>query len=614
MLISNKKQNIFTKIGTLSLFFVLIFSFLVINKTKAAAIIDDEIKTYPTSAVFKGHISYTYPETSIPNIYYYFFENGAINETINSNKVKLKTSGSPSYNFILQLGDPKTNPLMIGKEYFLVITDADSIGKWAAGKDFKISGKWTIKTTTNLTATESSTPTVTTEIAKSIESDLTLFGKVSNNNNPSSVWFKIGTKENNLSILTAKQEMKKNGQFSALFNQYRTTDIKNNSTVYYQACAKNTKGENCGEILNFESGLGRENIPSTQTQQQNITPPKDTKTDTVYTPLAPLPDPDTGELKTSFDTKDSCAFGTYLNIIIKIFFGICAALAMLMIIIGGIQYMTSELMSSKESAKESITHAIFGFLLALSAYLILNTLNPDLLNACLNNLPKAEITIIEPLSSQQERVSQNLANNKVFKRTKYYNNLKTLVGNKYPHCIMQATIQIESGGNTNSQIIGHDENVKNSQIKSRRDFISSGKKSSGATFTPTSNAKDPIQNDDGRNSSVAPKPNELKLGLDLRFSHSVGMFGITFFPPNGTITDGSNFTMQQIYNNTNNADLKWAVNHAEKAYNYCGKDPQKVFYYWGAGGNCSTPKAGSWNAVISAQKMDLYNQCLKQDN
>lgn len=142
-----------------------------------------------------------------------------------------------------------------------------------------------------------------------------------------------------------------------------------------------------------------------QTQQQNQ--PKDT--DTVYTPLAPLPDPDTGKLLESLDTKGSCAFGTYLNIIIKIFFGICAALAMLMIIIGGIQYMTSELMSSKESAKESITHAIFGFLLALSAYLILNTLNPDLLNACLK-MDKATITIQEENETADSAVLEPASN------------------------------------------------------------------------------------------------------------------------------------------------------------------------------------------------------------
>ncbi|MEI7809986.1 MAG: pilin [bacterium] len=336
-------------------------------------------------------------------------------------------------------------------------------------------------------------------------------------------------------------------------------------------------------------------------------------TNTNYTLLAPLPDGNGGQL-TNFEsdpTKNPCAFGKYMNTLIKIVLGISAVLAMIMIIKGGFEYMGSSLPSGKESGKGTIMEAILGLIIALSAYLILYTINPDLLNFCIDkSLPNVNITI-EPLSAQQERVTQNLSSNRVFKRTKYYNDIKILVGNKFPHCIMQATTQIEGGG-ASSQLIGHDENVKSSQIKSRRDFIASGKKFSGTTFVPISDAKNSIQNDDGKNSSVAPKPSDPTLGLDLRFSHSVGMFGTTFFPPNGTIADGSNFTMQQIYNNTNNADLKWATGHAEKGYNTCGKDPQKVFYYWG--GSCKTPTAGSWNAMVSAQKMDLYNQCLKQDN
>ena len=79
---------------------------------------------------------------------------------------------------------------------------------------------------------------------------------------------------------------------------------------------------------------------------------------------------------------------------IKIVIGFAAVLAMVMIVMGGIEYMTSELISSKEEGRERIIHAVLGLLIALGAYLILNTINPQLLNACLDKLPKAEITII----------------------------------------------------------------------------------------------------------------------------------------------------------------------------------------------------------------------------
>ena len=55
--------------------------------------------------------------------------------------------------------------------------------------------------------------------------------------------------------------------------------------------------------------------------------------------------------------------------------------------------MTSELISSKEAGKERITHALLGLLIALGAYALLFTINPELLKICLDTLPKAEIMI-----------------------------------------------------------------------------------------------------------------------------------------------------------------------------------------------------------------------------
>ncbi|MES2416357.1 MAG: pilin [Patescibacteria group bacterium] len=110
-----------------------------------------------------------------------------------------------------------------------------------------------------------------------------------------------------------------------------------------------------------------------------------------YYPLAPLPFQE-GKVDT---TSSDCPFGNYLNILIKLFIGICAVLAMIKIVIGGMQYMTSELASSKEDGKNSITSAVFGLILALGAFAILNTLNPQLLQICLNNLPKAVVQVEE---------------------------------------------------------------------------------------------------------------------------------------------------------------------------------------------------------------------------
>lgn len=136
------------------------------------------------------------------------------------------------------------------------------------------------------------------------------------------------------------------------------------------------------------------------------TPPKEeeTKKDPTYIFLAPLPCDDTknipgcvgGELTTFDPTNaqgENSKIGEYLNIMIRIFIGICAVLAVIMIVMGGIEYMTSELISNKENGKHHITGAIFGLLLALGAWTILNQINPDILNTDLSSLKTVEVEV-----------------------------------------------------------------------------------------------------------------------------------------------------------------------------------------------------------------------------
>lgn len=98
---------------------------------------------------------------------------------------------------------------------------------------------------------------------------------------------------------------------------------------------------------------------------------------------------------TDFDPTGEHALGRYLNLMIKIFLGVSAVLAMVMIMAGGLEYMTSELISSKEHGKERISNAIFGLLLAFGAYLILYTINPDLLETEVNLANKTIVVTID---------------------------------------------------------------------------------------------------------------------------------------------------------------------------------------------------------------------------
>lgn len=64
---------------------------------------------------------------------------------------------------------------------------------------------------------------------------------------------------------------------------------------------------------------------------------------------------------------------------------IIAAAAVLAIAFWGVRYMLSNVAGIKGVSKNRIWDALFGLLIALSAYLILKTINPDILNS-LNNL------------------------------------------------------------------------------------------------------------------------------------------------------------------------------------------------------------------------------------
>jgi hypothetical protein len=98
--------------------------------------------------------------------------------------------------------------------------------------------------------------------------------------------------------------------------------------------------------------------------------------DDDYHLLAPLP---------GFSVANKALqLGDYLNIIFKIAIGICAALAVVMIVVYSFMYMGEESVFGKTQAKNRIGMALGGLLLALGAYAILNTINPDLVSGTLS--------------------------------------------------------------------------------------------------------------------------------------------------------------------------------------------------------------------------------------
>ncbi|MDP3958074.1 MAG: pilin [bacterium] len=74
---------------------------------------------------------------------------------------------------------------------------------------------------------------------------------------------------------------------------------------------------------------------------------------------------------------------SYLQTVFNLGIGIAVALAVVMIVIGGAQYLSTDAVFGKEEGKEKLTHAVWGLILALGVFIILNTVNPDILKSSL---------------------------------------------------------------------------------------------------------------------------------------------------------------------------------------------------------------------------------------
>gem|GEM_PF-813534 len=73
-------------------------------------------------------------------------------------------------------------------------------------------------------------------------------------------------------------------------------------------------------------------------------------------------------------------FIPYLQSIINFGFAIIGILALFMLIIGAYQYLMAAGSGKAEDAKDTITSALLGLALGLTAWIILNKINPDLVN------------------------------------------------------------------------------------------------------------------------------------------------------------------------------------------------------------------------------------------
>ncbi|MEK7552897.1 MAG: pilin [Patescibacteria group bacterium] len=102
----------------------------------------------------------------------------------------------------------------------------------------------------------------------------------------------------------------------------------------------------------------------------------------LLTPGVTLLEPLPGSLSSASPaTERVTGLTEYLKILFPMALGLAATLAVLMIAFGGIEYIwSSGSAGKKEQGRKRISEAILGLLLTLAAYLILRTINPDLVS------------------------------------------------------------------------------------------------------------------------------------------------------------------------------------------------------------------------------------------
>ena len=118
------------------------------------------------------------------------------------------------------------------------------------------------------------------------------------------------------------------------------------------------------------------------------------------------------------NTATTLDIGAYLNVLYTYALGIAGVIAVVMIMVGGVQYILGSASGSESisKGKERIRNAIVGLVLLLAAYLVLATVNPNLVEFKTLRLPKPKPSLFlgascevyeEELQFEVERVDDS---------------------------------------------------------------------------------------------------------------------------------------------------------------------------------------------------------------
>jgi hypothetical protein len=119
-----------------------------------------------------------------------------------------------------------------------------------------------------------------------------------------------------------------------------------------------------------------------------------------YTPLEPL----------AVNGGTSTDFCGLLNLVFKILIYVGGMVAVVFLVIGGITYMVSEVVSKRGVARDRIKAAVWGLGVLLVSWLVLNAVNPQLVGACNMLAPTGDGVLNGPVGPTYSTVITNQVN------------------------------------------------------------------------------------------------------------------------------------------------------------------------------------------------------------
>jgi hypothetical protein len=355
----------------------------------------------------------------------------------------------------------------------------------------------------------------------------------------------------------------------------------------------------------------------------------------TYNLLAPWPglsqlyDPDLCYQKKYIEKTISedaiCDINGFISFAFRLIISFTAVMLVLRLVYEGYQYMMTDVPFLRASAKSNFASALVGLLIALSAYVILNTINPKLVS---NKIAIDQVSVgVIPLATIDAGTFSTLTNGKsILAPEEYLLKVKQYAnGDKKLECLMVAAINNESRWRPN--VIGCDECVGGStgnNVRSRKIFIQSGVKIDGTALPASASPTD----------RSMYNPNVFKkdipgYGLDWRFSKGMGLTQVTVFPEGYNSSDSVYISKVKpggdLYNNRNNPaaikqsgsnetvldfirknidpdeNIKAGMSRMKAALQKCG-DVNGAFRAYSSG-NCS-------NGIGISERIADYNACM----